>query len=49
MHDLLVPLPVQLQPETGFPEELSGQLQAEDPEQNVPVLGEAATLTQQPL
>jgi hypothetical protein len=49
VHDLPLPLPVQLQPVTGLLEELTGQLQDEDPLQNTPVLGVAGLLSQQPL
>jgi hypothetical protein len=48
-HDLLLPPPVQLQPGTLEPPETVGQAHDDDPEQNVPVLGLATSLSQQPL
>jgi len=47
VQDLLLPLPVQLEPVTQEPEELSGQVQDEDPEQKTPE--PAGSLSQQPL
>jgi hypothetical protein len=47
-HDFVLPLPLQVQPETEEPEDVVGQLQDDDPEQNVSTLP-VATLSQQPL